>query len=309
MSRSTPGTTSTTPRDTWPSCARSSRTSRARPVARHPADACGPGDPEAGRDRRRLRELVVGLVLRRRGLTSERRDLLHRVHERARLGRRGVRQARQGAGRRLSRRLRRRLRRGRRNLGEANGANDADGRDRAERDGRQPGRGRGAIAKSKPVVVLLAAGSGRDGRDRRQVGGGPLEGQFIGSVPTWTRPSSRARPRRPSEALYHYVSPWGPYGSDRPAHTAMEKRPAASRPPTTATRSAGSGPTRPRRYSSRPSRTATSPGRRPRGRRPGDGRLRGRAAVRKYAGDPARRRPRGDHREARQRGPRSGPRS
>ena len=52
---------------------------------------------------------------------------------------------------------------------------------------------------------------------------GGFEGQFIGSVPSWNPAILKSEAAPAVEAKYHYVAPWGPYGSDTPAHRAMEE--------------------------------------------------------------------------------------
>ena len=81
----------------------------------------------------------------------------------------------------------------------------------------------GAIAKAKPDVVVLATGPAEMAEIVGKSVAGGFEGQFIGSVPTWNPAILKSEAAPAVEAKYHYVAPWGPYGSDTPAHRAMEE--------------------------------------------------------------------------------------
>jgi ABC-type branched-subunit amino acid transport system substrate-binding protein len=81
----------------------------------------------------------------------------------------------------------------------------------------------GAIAKAKPDVVVLATGPAEMAEIVGKSVAGGFDGQFIGSVPTWNPAILKSEAAPAVQAKYHYVSPWGPYGSDTPAHAAMEK--------------------------------------------------------------------------------------
>src|SRR5918994_1917804 len=65
------------------------------------------------------------------------------------------------------------------------------------------------ILRADPDVVMVATQGSK--------------GRLIGSVPTYT-PALLQREAAPAiKALYHFVAPWGPWGSDTPAHQAMEQ--------------------------------------------------------------------------------------
>jgi ABC-type branched-subunit amino acid transport system substrate-binding protein len=81
----------------------------------------------------------------------------------------------------------------------------------------------GAIAKANPDVVILATGPAEMAEIVGKSVAGGFKGQFVGSVPTWNPAILGSEAAPAVEAAYHYVSPWGPYGSDTPAHRAMEE--------------------------------------------------------------------------------------
>ena len=81
----------------------------------------------------------------------------------------------------------------------------------------------GAIVKAGPDVVVLATGPAEMAEIVGKSVAGGFKGQFIGSVPTWNPAILKSEAAPAVEAAYHYVSPWGPYGSDTPAHRAMEE--------------------------------------------------------------------------------------
>jgi ABC-type branched-subunit amino acid transport system substrate-binding protein len=81
----------------------------------------------------------------------------------------------------------------------------------------------GAIAKAAPDVVVLATGPAEMAEIVGKSVAGGFKGRFIGSVPTWNPAILKSEAAPAVEAAYHYVSPWGPYGSDTPAHRAMEE--------------------------------------------------------------------------------------
>jgi ABC-type branched-subunit amino acid transport system substrate-binding protein len=81
----------------------------------------------------------------------------------------------------------------------------------------------GAIAKAKADVVFLATGPAEMAEIVGKSVAGGFDGQFIGSVPTWNPAVLKSEAAPAIEAKYHFVSPWGPYGSDTPAHKAMEE--------------------------------------------------------------------------------------
>jgi hypothetical protein len=50
-----------------------------------------------------------------------------------------------------------------------------------------------------------------------------FKGQFVGSVPTYNPALLKSEAAPAIKALYHFVAPWGPWGSDTPAHKAMQE--------------------------------------------------------------------------------------
>jgi ABC-type branched-subunit amino acid transport system substrate-binding protein len=79
----------------------------------------------------------------------------------------------------------------------------------------------GAILKVKPDVVMLATGPAEMAEIVGKSAAGGYKGQFIGSVPTWNPAVLKSKAAPAIQALYHYVTPWAPFGSDTPAHKAM----------------------------------------------------------------------------------------
>jgi ABC-type branched-subunit amino acid transport system substrate-binding protein len=80
-----------------------------------------------------------------------------------------------------------------------------------------------AIAKAKPDVVIVATGPAEMAEIVGKAVAGGYDGQFIGSVPSWNPAILKSEAAPAVEAKYHYVAPWGPYGSDSAAHKAMEE--------------------------------------------------------------------------------------
>jgi ABC-type branched-subunit amino acid transport system substrate-binding protein len=81
----------------------------------------------------------------------------------------------------------------------------------------------GAIAKAKPDVVFVATGPAEMAEIVGKAVASGFQGQFIGSVPSWNPAILESEAAPAVEAKYHYVAPWGPYGSDTPAHRAMDE--------------------------------------------------------------------------------------
>jgi ABC-type branched-subunit amino acid transport system substrate-binding protein len=88
----------------------------------------------------------------------------------------------------------------------------------------------GAIAKEQPDVVFVATGPAEMAEIVGKAAAGGYKGRFIGSVPTWNPAVLKSKAAPAIEAMYHYVAPWGPYGSDTPAHKAMADA-AGGKPP------------------------------------------------------------------------------
>jgi ABC-type branched-subunit amino acid transport system substrate-binding protein len=81
----------------------------------------------------------------------------------------------------------------------------------------------GAIKKQSPAVVLIATGPGEMAEIVGKAVAGGFKGEFIGSVPTFNAAVLKSKAGPAIEAKYRFVSPWGPFGSDTPAHKAMEE--------------------------------------------------------------------------------------
>jgi ABC-type branched-subunit amino acid transport system substrate-binding protein len=79
----------------------------------------------------------------------------------------------------------------------------------------------GAIAKAQPDVVFLATGPAEMAEIVGKTVAGGFKGRFVGSVPTWNPAILKSKAAKAVEASYHYVAPWGPFGSDSAAHDAM----------------------------------------------------------------------------------------
>ena len=133
------------------------------------------------------------------------------------------------------------------------------------------------ILRADPDVVMVATGPAEMAEIVGRAAAQGFKGRFIGSVPTYNPALLKSEAAPAIKALYHFVSPWGPWGSDTPGppgHGAGRRRqdPGQRRlhlrldlvlPP--------QGRPRARRPERRP-----YPGRRPRRRHPGHRRLRGR---------------------------------
>lgn len=81
----------------------------------------------------------------------------------------------------------------------------------------------GAIAKQKPDVVYLNTGPAEMAEIVGKAVATGFKGEFIGSVPTFNPAVLKSKAGPAITAKYRFVSPWGPYGSDTPAHKAMEE--------------------------------------------------------------------------------------
>jgi ABC-type branched-subunit amino acid transport system substrate-binding protein len=80
-----------------------------------------------------------------------------------------------------------------------------------------------AILAAQPDVVMVATGPGEMAEIVGKAAAQGFTGQFIGSVPTYNPALLQSEAAPALLALFHYVSPWGPWGSDTPAHQAMEE--------------------------------------------------------------------------------------
>ncbi len=79
----------------------------------------------------------------------------------------------------------------------------------------------GAILSVQPDVVVVATGPSELAEIVGKAAAQGYEGQFVGSVPTFNPAILQSDSGPALLALYHFVSPWGPYGSDTPAHDAI----------------------------------------------------------------------------------------
>jgi ABC-type branched-subunit amino acid transport system substrate-binding protein len=81
----------------------------------------------------------------------------------------------------------------------------------------------GAILGASPEVVVIATGPSEMAEIVGKSAAQGFEGQFVGSVPTWNPALLQSEAAPAIQALYHFVAPWGPWGSDSDAHAAMEE--------------------------------------------------------------------------------------
>jgi ABC-type branched-subunit amino acid transport system substrate-binding protein len=80
-----------------------------------------------------------------------------------------------------------------------------------------------AILQAGPDAVVVATGPAEMAEIVGKAAAQGFTGQFIGSVPTWNPALLQSEAAPAIESLFHYVTPWGPWGSDSPAHQAMEE--------------------------------------------------------------------------------------
>ena len=81
----------------------------------------------------------------------------------------------------------------------------------------------GAISRQAPDVVMLATGPAEMAEIVGKAVAGGFEGEFVGAVPTFNPEVLKSEAGPAIIAKYRFVSPWAPYGSDTPAHKAMEE--------------------------------------------------------------------------------------
>jgi ABC-type branched-subunit amino acid transport system substrate-binding protein len=81
----------------------------------------------------------------------------------------------------------------------------------------------GRIVKDKPDVVLLGVGPAEMAEIVGKAAAGGYEGRFIGQPPTYNVAVLESKAGPAIKAMYRFVAPWGPYGSDTPAHDAMQE--------------------------------------------------------------------------------------
>ncbi|HEV3504389.1 MAG TPA: ABC transporter substrate-binding protein, partial [Actinomycetes bacterium] len=79
------------------------------------------------------------------------------------------------------------------------------------------------ILRADPDVVMVATGPAEMAEIVGKAAAQGFKGRFIGSVPTYNPALLKSEAAPAIKALYHFVSPWSPWGSDTPAHQAMEE--------------------------------------------------------------------------------------
>ena len=79
------------------------------------------------------------------------------------------------------------------------------------------------ILRADPDVVMIATGPAEMAEIVGKAAAQGFEGRFVGSVPTYNPALLKSEAAPAIKALYHFVAPWGPWGSDTPAHQAMEQ--------------------------------------------------------------------------------------
>jgi ABC-type branched-subunit amino acid transport system substrate-binding protein len=87
-----------------------------------------------------------------------------------------------------------------------------------------------AILRAKPSVVVIATGPAEMAEIVGKSAAQGFTGKFLGSVPTWNPALLQSEAAPAIKALYNFVAPWGPWGSDTPAHQAMEQAAGATLP-------------------------------------------------------------------------------
>ena len=81
----------------------------------------------------------------------------------------------------------------------------------------------GRIVKDKPDVVVLGVGPAEMAEIVGKTAAGGYEGRFMGQPPTFNAAVLKSKAGPAITSLYRIVAPWGPFGSDTPAHAAMEQ--------------------------------------------------------------------------------------
>jgi ABC-type branched-subunit amino acid transport system substrate-binding protein len=89
----------------------------------------------------------------------------------------------------------------------------------------------GAILGASPDVVVIATGAGEMAEIVGKAAAQGFTGQFVGSVTTWNPAVLQSEAAPAIQALYHFVSPWGPWGADTSAHDAMVEAAGDQLPP------------------------------------------------------------------------------
>ena len=88
----------------------------------------------------------------------------------------------------------------------------------------------GKILGAKPDVVMVATGPAEMAEIVGKSAAQGFKGRFLGSVPTYNPALLKSEAAPAIKSLYHFVAPWGPWGSDTPAHKAMQEA-AGGKPP------------------------------------------------------------------------------
>jgi ABC-type branched-subunit amino acid transport system substrate-binding protein len=87
-----------------------------------------------------------------------------------------------------------------------------------------------AILRANPSVVVIATGPAEMAEIVGKSAAQGFTGKFLGSVPTWNPALLQSEAAPAIKALYNFVTPWAPWGSDTPAHQAMEQAAGATLP-------------------------------------------------------------------------------
>jgi ABC-type branched-subunit amino acid transport system substrate-binding protein len=89
----------------------------------------------------------------------------------------------------------------------------------------------GRISRENPDVVVLATGPVEMAEIVGKSVAGGFKGQFVSQFPSYNPAVLKSKAAPAIKARYRAVAPWGPYGSDTPAHKAMEAATGRKAPP------------------------------------------------------------------------------
>lgn len=79
-----------------------------------------------------------------------------------------------------------------------------------------------AIVRTKPDVVMLATGPTEMAEIVGKAAAQGFKGRFVGSSPTYNPAVLKSAAKPAIVGLYNAVGPWGPWGTNTPAHKAMQ---------------------------------------------------------------------------------------
>ncbi|MEX2554477.1 MAG: ABC transporter substrate-binding protein [Actinomycetota bacterium] len=79
-----------------------------------------------------------------------------------------------------------------------------------------------AILRTKPDVVMLATGPAEMAEIVGKAAAGGFKGRFVGAIPTYNPAVLQSAAKPAILGLYNFVSPWGPWGTNTPAHNAIK---------------------------------------------------------------------------------------